>query len=161
MWSTADNKDQNGNAFQEGDIWFDNALNVVKQMKNGAARVVITGNGSTPRKTGTITIAAADAAGDVSLTGFGFVPTLVFFIGSTDAAPGQASDGWSDGTIHACTLSKGAANGSNLAKCFDIGDGTDDWSGIIKSFDNAGGFTYTTTKQGAGKNVTIKYLAIV
>lgn len=118
---------------------------------------------------GQLTRAAATASGTQAVTGVGGKPKMVWFSGVDDADVNNYSDGWDDGSTAGCNFVNHVAP---MGPLLSVGtksstlsinvqtSGGDGHTGVIQSMD-VDGFTVSWTKVGAGRNVTVKYLAIL
>jgi len=104
------------------------------------------------------------ASGDVSYTGVGFKPSLIFFFGGVHTTQGTMSAGFSNGTAHEGVflyLDTTLKTGVNSAAAINIHtSAADAQTAIVKSFD-ADGFTLTWTKASSPTGTTIiNYIAL-
>lgn len=150
--------DDNGNQSWEDSPLFQKDVGIA----SGIASLDANGKHAEPSETaiGTITRATSDSTGDIVVTGLGFKPHCFFFIGSDDGTSTTSSNGWSSETANTCTATQAGTMVSDLTKCISISDGTNGWTGTVSAA-SSDGFTVSATKMGLGKNITIKYLAIL
>lgn len=118
---------------------------------------------------GTITRATSDATGSQSITGVGGKPLIVIFSAADDADSNIFSDGWDDGTLRGCTYIN---NLTLLATLLTVAGKSQTLSINVQTLGGAGhsasissldtdGFTLSWTKSGAGRNITVKYIAFL
>jgi len=115
-------------------------------------------------KVGTFTRDTAAASGNQSITGVGFTPKAILFMGG-QSSTAEVAWGLSDGTnendlYNRNTISAGTWGiGNNRALTF-VEDGTKDYSGTVASLDSDG-FTITWTRTNTPTGtLTIMYLAV-
>jgi hypothetical protein len=122
---------------------------------------------ATSTKVGTFTRDTATASGNQAITGIGFTPKALLFMGGQSSS---AEIGWglSDGTNEQDLFDRhnvganGYGIGNNRAMTF-VEDGWKDYSATVASLDSAnnGGFTLTWLRTGTPTGtLTIMYLAI-
>jgi len=124
-------------------------------------------SGGASVKVGTFTRDTATASGNQAITGIGFTPKALLFMGGQSSS---AEIGWglSDGTNEQDLFDRhnvganGYGIGNNRAMTF-VEDGWKDYSATVASLDSAnnGGFTLTWLRTGTPTGtLTIMYLAI-
>lgn len=152
-----------------GDLLYASAAYTLARLAIGTANYKLFTNagGTAPEwasgvKIGTTTRAMAAASGDAAITGVGFKPSVVIFLGSS--ADVGLSVGFSDGTTHCAIywyLAATAMVGSALTCLALVDKDGGSQSAIVKTMD-ADGFTLTWTKDsspGAG-TAPVYYLAL-
>lgn len=123
---------------------------------------------------GTLTRAAATVSGTEQVTGVGIKPVMVLFNAMDDADTNTFSKGWDDGTVRSSVLSQPVTvllnllgTTGNVTVCqqshtnaLHVQTGANGHSAALQSLDQDG-FTLNWTRIGTGRNITVKYLAIV
>ena len=142
---------------KNGEIWYRSDTHEIKSFQNGALHTLFDKTGTPPSSvkfSGSLTRANDAGSATQQITGLGFRPAMIHFIGNDDQAPANRSSGWSDGTVNA------SINGlaSNIVKCITITDGANGHNASVTM--DPDGFTVDWAKVGAGLNITIKYIAI-
>ena len=111
---------------------------------------------------GTLTRAAATGSGTEDVAhGLGVAPAVMFFIAKDDLTAAINSNGWAHGTsIFAFTGSHTVASRSGQTTCVDILSSIGDGHNASVSAVDATNFTLNWTKAGAGRAITVKWVAV-
>jgi hypothetical protein len=111
---------------------------------------------------GSVTRAAATATGTQDVAhGLGVAPKMILFVGKDDAAAVVYSNGWARGTAQSAFTGNNTLGGrSGFATCIDIVNGTGDGHDASVTVVDATNFRLSWTKRGAGRDVTVKWMAL-